>query len=732
MVDMIESPKGDESGKPERKKAAASLINEGLSPSDVDFIPSLVHSLVTLLRLRGKSVSTAFIMAGLAGTGRVSPGACLHAAKRAGLEGKIVHRKSLQDISPLVLPCILLLSGDRSCVLTSLKDGKAEVIFPETGEGVQPVPMAMLAEEYTGYAIFATREARLDQRADRIRLLKGKRWFWDVLLYYLPIYRHVAFASVVINLIGVISPLFVMNVYDRVVPNNAVDTLWVLAIGILIAYGFDFLLRNLRSYFVDVVLSSRLVQKVLTMRLDAKPESTGALVNNLREFESLREFFSSSTLLAFIDLPFLVVAMLLLAYIAGPLVVLPLCAIPLLIVVGIVLQAAAKRTAEQGYKQNMQKNALLVELVNGLETLKSCMAESRMLHLWEQVVGVSAKANSVSKKYNNLAITISTLVTQCVSVGMVIWGVYRIADGEMTMGGLIGANILVGRAMAPLMQIASLLTRLQNSRMSLQALDLLMQLPSEGQNDSEYVDFGKLDSSFSFEDLSFAYPGAERLALAGISLSIRPGEKVGVVGRMGSGKSTLGKMLIGLYQPRDGAVKFGGVDIRQLAEADLRGRVGFLPQDVVLFYGTVRDNIALGDPCINDQMILRASTLAGVTEFIRSNPAGFGAQVGERGMSLSGGQRQAIALARALVRDPDILVLDEPTSNMDNASEQMIKNRLRTMLGDKTLILITHRLSMLELVDRLVVMEGGRIVADGPKNDVLRRLREQPAPRTEQ
>ena len=622
-------------------------------------------------------------MAGLAGTGRVSPGACLHAAKRAGLEGKIVYRKSLQDISTLVLPCILLLSRDRSCVLTSLDDGKAGVIFPETGEGVQPVPLQMLADEYTGYAIFATREARLDQRADRIRLLKGKRWFWDVLLYYMPIYRHVAFASVVINLIGVISPLFVMNVYDRVIPNNAVDTLWVLAIGILIAYLFDFLLRNLRSYFVDVagrnadvVLSSRLVQKVLTMRLDAKPESTGALVNNLREFESLREFFSSSTLLAFIDLPFLVVALLLLGYIGGPLVILPLCAIPVLIITGIVLQEAGKRTAEQGYKQNMQKNALLVELVNGLETLKACMAESRMLHLWEQVVGVSAKAGSVAKKYNNLAITISTLVTQAVSVGMVIWGVYRIADGTMTMGGLIGSNILVGRAMAPLMQIASLLTRLQNSRMSLQALDLLMQLPSEGQNDNEYVEFGKLDASFSFEDLAFAYPGAERLALTDISVFIKPGEKVGVVGRM--------------------------------------------------------DNIALGDPTINDQMILRASTLAGVTEFIRSNPAGFGAQVGERGMSLSGGQRQAVALARALVRDPDILILDEPTSNMDNASEQMIKNRLKAVMGNKTLVLITHRLSMLELVDRLIVMEGGRIIADGPKNEVLRRLREQPAPRTEQ
>lgn len=396
------------------------------------------------------------------------------------------------------------------------------------------------------------------------------------------------------------------------------------------------------------------------------------------------------------------------------------------------LQEAGKRTAEQGYKQNMQKNALLVELVNGLETLKACMAESRMLHLWEQVVGVSAKAGQRGQKiqqprHHHFHAGHAGRVRGDGHLGRLSDRRRHHDDGRAHRLEHSG-----GPAMAPLMQIASLLTRLQNSRMSLQALDLLMQLPSEGQNDNEYVEFGKLDASFSFEDLAFAYPGAERLALTDISVFIKPGEKVGVVGRMGSGKSTLGKMLIGLYQPRDGAVKFGGVDIRQLAEADLRGRVGFLPQDVVLFYGTIRDNIALGDPTINDQMILRASTLAGVTEFIRSNPAGFGAQVGERGMSLSGGQRQAVALARALVRDPDILILDEPTSNMDNASEQMIKNRLKAVMGNKTLVLITHRLSMLELVDRLIVMEGGRIIADGPKNEVLRRLREQPAPRTEQ
>ncbi len=701
-----------------------------LVPSDVDFMPPLLRSLSTLLRLKGRSVSAQFLLAGLAGSEKITPGACLRAVEKTGLRGRILYRKDLSAISVLTLPCVLLLHHDRSCVLNALEDGMAQVFFPETGEDPQSVPVSALAGEFSGYVLFASLERRLEQRADHLNLSSGSRWFWSVLRHYAPIYRHVAFASLIINLIGVAGPLFVMNVYDRVVPNNALETLWVLAIGIIIAYVFDFILRSLRNYFVDVagrnadvVLSSSLVNKVLTMRLDTKPESTGALVNNLREFESLREFFSSSTLLACIDLPFILLFLLLLSFIGGPLVFLPLTAMPVLLGAGLFLQMAAKRCAEHGYRQNMQKNALLVEMVNGLETLKCCMAESRMQHLWEGVVGVSAKASGEARRYANLAVSISMFVTHVVTVSMIIWGVYRISEGLMTMGGLIGCNILVGRAMAPLLQMATLLTRLQNSRVALKALDLLMALPSESQDDKACVDFGMLEPAFSMEDVSFAYPGSERLALSNISLHIRPGERVGIVGRMGSGKSTLGKLLIGLYQPKEGAVKFGGVDIRQLAGADLRSRVGFLPQDVVLFYGTVRDNIALGDPSINDHLVLRAATLAGAADFVRNLPAGFGAQVGEQGKALSGGQRQAIALARALVRDPEVLILDEPTSNMDDASERQTQKRLRGILEGKTLILVTHRLSMLSMVDRLVVMEEGRIKFDGPRDEVLRRLR---------
>lgn len=699
-------------------------------------MPSLLRSLATLLRLKGRSVSARSLMAGLAGEGRVTPAACLRAAEKVGLRGRILYRETLDNISPLTLPCALLLRHDRSCVLLSLRSDRAEVIFPEDGEAIRVVSAEDLGKEYSGYALFASPEAAPDRRAEALRLSRGPRWFWDVFRHYAPIYRHVAFASVIINLIAVLSPLFVMNVYDRVVPNNAVETLWALAAGILIAYLFDFILRYLHGRFVDmagrnadVVLSSMLVGKVLAMRMDDKPESTGGLVNNLREFESLREFFSSSTLLACIDLPFMFLFLLLVAFIAGPVVVLPLLAIPLLAGLGLFLQARSKRAVEQNYKQNMQKNALLVEMVNGLETIKACMAESRMQTRWEQVSDASARQAAISRKYNNLAVTSFMLVTHAVTVGMVIWGVYRIGAGEMTMGALVGANILTGRAMAPLMQMASLLSRLQNSRVSLKALDIIMNLRDEQEEKSGGMDFGSLSPSLAMENVSFTYPGAQRASLNGVSLRIRPGERVGVIGRMGSGKSTLGKLLIGLYQPAEGAVKFGGVDIRQMPEADLRGRIGVLPQEVVLFYGSIRDNITLGDPAINDHLVLRAASLAGAAGFIGQNPAGFGAQVGEQGRCLSGGQRQAVALARALVRDPDVLILDEPTSNMDSDSERMILAGLKAACPGRTLVLITHRMSLLAIVDRLIVMDGGRIALDGPRDDVLARLKERAAAR---
>ncbi|MDR0339439.1 MAG: type I secretion system permease/ATPase [Desulfovibrio sp.] len=712
-------------------EALANSSSSVPDPADVDYDPPLIQCLAGLFKLYGKPVSTRLLAAGLPKTsGPLHPSAAIRAAQAAGMRAKTVYRPFLSGISTLTLPCILLLQGEKSCILRSLEEKTAEVLFPENNMAPRSVSRESLEQEYLGYAIYAKPEPKLDKRASDIKLLEHKRWFWGTLFNFMPIYKHVFGASILVNLLAVAGPLFFMNVYDRVVPNHATDTLWMLAIGIGIAYIFDFLLRNLRSYFVDVagrnadiVLASRLMQHLLSMRLDVKPDSTGSLANNLREFESLRDFFGSTTLMALVDMPFLVFFLILIVVIGGPVAIVPMVAVPIVLCAGLFLQFPLQRVTEKGFKENMQKNALLVEIINGLETIKTTMAEGRIQHAWEKVVGMSAASNNQTKRMSNLSVTLTIVITQMVSVLVIIWGVYRISEGLLSMGGLIACNMLAGRAMAPLSQVASMLSRLQQSRMALKSLDMLMNLETEQPEAGQFVDFGHLEHSLTLEDLSFKYPGTERFALERVNLHIRPGEKVGVIGRMGSGKSTLGRMCVGLFMPTDGGVKLGGVDIRQIDMVELRSRAGYVSQDNYLFYGTVRENISFGAINADDRMVLRAANIAGVTDFVRAHPAGFGMPVGERGMSLSGGQRQSVAIARALLQDPDILILDEPSSNMDNSSELALKQRLAATLGNKTLILVTHRLSMLDLVERLVVMDSGRVVADGPKTAVLNALR---------
>lgn len=710
--------------------AASKLGSAGPDPSDVDYDPPLIQCLAALFKLHDKPVSTKLLVAGLASQdGDLSPSACLRSARNAGLNCKTVYRPQLSSISKFTLPCILLLRDGRACVLTKMQGALAEAMFPETD--LQPISVSIdeLKEEYIGYAIYAKPELVLDRRASNIKLLKSKRWFWDTLFNFMPMYTHVFMGSIVVNLLTICGPLFFMNVYDRVVPNKAVDTLWVLALGYSIGLIFDFVIRNLRSFFVDaagrsadIILASKIMQQVLSMRLDHKPDSTGSLANNIREFESLRDFFSSTTMLALVDLPFLIIFLVIVSYIGGSIAIIPWAAVPIIIGVGIYLQYPLQRNTEKSFKENMQKNALLVEIINGLETVKTSMAEGKIQDRWEKVVGESALSNSQNKRLSNISMTFTMLASQLVSVSLIAWGVYKINAGELTQGGLIACNMLAGRAMAPLAQIASMLSRLQQSRMSLKSLDIIMNIPTERPESGNYVEFGHLEHSLSFDELSFKYPNSERFALEKISLNIKAGEKVGIIGRMGSGKSTLGRLAVGLFQPTEGAVKFGGIDIRQMDPADLRSRVGYLAQDNYLFYGTVRENISFGVVNIDDRMILRAANIAGVTDFVRAHPAGFGMPVGERGMSLSGGQRQAVAIARSLLHDSDVLILDEPSSNMDNSSELALKQRLGATIGNKTLLLITHRLSMLDIVDRLVVVENGKILADGPKKQVLAAL----------
>jgi len=705
--------------------------DERLDHKDIDFQPPLVICLSIISRLLGKPVSSATLKAGIPQQeGVITAASIVRAAERIGFKAKTVHRKTPRSISKLVLPSILLLRGGNACVLLDTDDKKARVIIPGHGMDETEMSMDKLEEEYTGYAILCHRASKLDKRASELKLVKSKRWFWGVMLKFWPIYKHVIGASIMTNLIIVASPLFVMNVYDRVIPNNAIDTLWALAIGIGIAYIFDFLLKNLRSYFVDVagrnadvLIGSRIMQHLMSARLDHMPESAGAVANNVREFESLREFFSSSSLVALIDMPFLILFIAVIHFIGGPIAWPIFIAVPVVILFGLFLQVPFQHIIENHYKESTQKNALLFEIVHGLETIKTSMAEGRMQARWENVVGMSAQSNSSAKVFANLSITFSVFVTQMVSVAIIIIGVFLISKGELTVGGLIACNILSGRAMAPLSAVAGLLSRFQQSRMALNALDMLMDMPSERPDDKETFHYGEMEASMQLENVSFSYPGTDKAVLNEVNLMLKPGDKVGIVGRTGAGKSTLGKLCVGLYQPVAGAVKVGNIDLRQMDVADLRRKVGYVSQDSLLFYGTLRDNIAFGLPEADDQSIKFAADIAGVNDFVTDHPAGFGMMVGERGSSLSGGQRQAVSVARAILPDPEILIMDEPSSNMDNQSEYRLKSKLEPYIKDKTVIVITHRHSMLDLVDRLVIMDKGRIVVDGPKQAVLDGLR---------
>ncbi len=703
-----------------------------VGPATIDFEDPLVTCLATLAGLLERPISTEALKSGLPlDKERMTPELVLRAADRAGLSASIVRRATVKKIQPLTLPCILLLKEGNACLLLRYSGrDQVEIMVPEGGGRKKDVSLRELDDIYTGYAIFARPEFRFDERAPDMRLKDYKAWFWGTLVKFWPIYSHVMLASILINAFAIASPLFIMNVYDRVVPNNAVETLWVLALGVGTVFAFEFIMRNMRTYFVDVagknadvIIASRLLEHLMSTRLDAKPPSTGAMANNLREFESLREFFTSGTLVALVDLPFIFLFVAVIWFIAGPVAVVPLSAIPLVILAGLILQFPLRAVIEKTQREASQKHALLVEAIDGLETIKATAAESRVQRAWERFVGLTAESSGKARFLSGLATTFAQTTIQLSTVVVVVYGVHLISEGELTMGALVAATILTGRALAPLGALAGMLTRLQQSRVALKSLDELMKRPLERPVDKTFLHRPRLNGQIEFKDVKFAYPGQETNALESVTMKIQPGERVAILGRIGSGKSTISRLMMGLYDPAEGAVLMDGTDIRQIDRADLRRNVAYVSQDNYLFFGSVRDNISFGAPQVDDETVLRAASLAGVTDFLRSHPHGFDLQVGERGMYLSGGQRQSVAIARALLLDPPVVLLDEPTSHMDNSTEAQFKNRLSQHLTGKTLVLITHRSSLLSMVDRLIILDRGRIVADGAKDDVLDALK---------
>ena len=710
----------------------------------------LVNCLASLAGHYGRRTSVTSLTAGLPiSNAGITPVMFARAAERANMSSIMVDRTlDALAIAP-TLPCILVLENNQACILWDVrspaqvkhkkKKGKQvesvhpetifTVQFPETPDERKEIALKDLNKIYTNYSFYVRPIARVDDRAGPALIDTARDWFWSALKENKSVYAEVVAAAIMINMFALASSLFVMNVYDRVVPNNAIPTLWVLAIGVLIVYVFDFILKNLRSHLLDhagrkadVKVSARLFEQMLGMMMTSRPGSAGVMASHMREFEGLRDFFTSATMAALIDFPFIFLFIGIIAIIGGPIAFVPLAAIPLVIGVGLFLQKPLRKVIKESMMESALKNALLFETISGLETIKVQAAEGHTQRKWEELTDRASRTAVKTRRLNAFALNFATFIQQLVSVVVVIVGVFLIKEAQISMGALIACVILSGRAMGPLAQIAGLLTRMHQSYESLHQLDELMKKPVERPVDKHFISMPTIRGNVEFKDVVFHYPEQTTPAVNHLNFALEPGEHVGIIGAVGSGKTTIERLLINLYQPDSGSVQIDGTDVRQIDPGDLRRNVGAVQQSPQLFYGTVRENITMGHEMAPDRSVLRAAELAGVMEFLKDSQAGLDTNVGERGEALSGGQRQAVAIARALLYDPPVLILDEPTAAMDPASENRLRKRLHTLIEGRTTLLITHKGSMLTLVDKLILLDRGRLVAFGPKDEVISKL----------
>ncbi|HBC3404174.1 type I secretion system permease/ATPase [Vibrio parahaemolyticus] len=693
----------------------------------------LLNSLIYVSRYHGLANSPEALVNGLPlSDGKLTPFLLPRAAERAGLVAK-ENRAELEKISSLILPAILVLKGGDSCVLNSInmETREAEVTTLESGMVPISIPLEDLLEQYTGRYFLVKKQFRFDERSPEVLKTKEGHWFWSTLWQSKRIYRDVLIASLLINIFAIAAPMFTRLVYDKVVPNLAFETLWVLASGIFVVFIFDFSLKSLRNYFIDVagkksdiLISSKLFSKVMGIRMESKPPSVGAFARHLQEFESIREFFTSATVSALIDLPFAILFLIIIWLMAGNLVFVPMVGVLILIIHSLLIQGPLRRSIEEGSRLASQKYANLIESLAGLETVKMLSAQSQFQYRWEEAVAHMANWNIKSRRITDSIQNAAGFVQQSSNVGMIILGVYLIAEGDLTMGGLIAATMLSGRAIGPLVQLSLLSTRYNQAKSSMTIINQVMEMPDEQEEGKRYIHRPIVQGKIELERVTFHYPDSPVASIRDLSLTINPGEKVAIIGRIGSGKTTLERLIMGLYQPTEGHVRIDDTDIAQLHHVDIRRNIGCVAQDSNLFFGSIRDNITLGRPLTDDRDVMDAANRAGVTAFTQSDPAGLERQVGEGGAMLSGGQRQAVTIARAFLGRPPVLLMDEPTSAMDNRSEMHIKHQLAQLKPSETLILITHKTSMLDIVDRVIVMEKGSVIADGPKSQVLNDLKQ--------
>ncbi|WP_024954691.1 type I secretion system permease/ATPase [Sulfurospirillum arcachonense] len=704
------------------------------------YVDPLLQCLVIITRLNNQPFTAESLIDGLpTAKGEASPelfsldkpkSGFSRAAKRAGFSSKLVQR-DLKEISSLVLPCILILKDNKACILDEFDMEKkyAKIILPDYEEAEIWVNIDELNEEYLGYAFYIKKEYRNDEKEDFVLNNNKTHWFWGTLWKSKKIYTDVVFASLVINIFVLASPLFVMNVYDRVVPNNAIETLWVLAIGVVVVYGLDTVLKFIRAYFLevagkksDIIMSSIIFEKVMGLNMAVRPKSVGSFANNLKEFESIRGFFTSTTVATLIDLPFVLIFLFVIHLIAGSIVWAPISIMLAILIYTLFIKGPLHKSIESSYEAAAHKNSVLIESLNNIETIKTMGASGNAQYQWEEASGEIANKGLTTRILSNSVSTMTALFIQLNTVAVIVYGVYLIQEMELTMGGLIATVILSSRAISPLGQVASLVANYEHTKTAYKNLSDIMKMPVDRPEGKEFVHRVKFNGFIEFQNVSFSYPDEDKKALDNVSFKVFAGERVGIAGKIGSGKTTLEKLILGLYKPESGTILIDGIDINQIDPADLRKNIGYVPQEVNLFRGSVKNNIIYKAPYINDKQMLVASKLAGVDDFVKLHPKGYDMPVGERGDGLSGGQKQGIAIARAFLLDAPIMLLDEPTNSVDNVMESKIRVNLAKNIVGKTTILITHKNSILELVDRLIILDNGKLIVDGKRDEVLQKL----------
>ena len=699
---------------------------------------SIIEHIALTTRLLGAPVSEAALSAEVVRDKKLNVNfhSLVEVLRSHGFENTL-SKRSLEDIPSLAVPVVLILHNEEAAVVTKIEGvGRARKYHIRQTDGLaQELDYAQLSVLYLGYCWFIKPKMVSDARSELPEYHLPKSWFWKVIWRFRSYYYQVILATFIINFLALVSSLYVMNVYDRVIPNQAYETLWVLSIGVFLAIAFEFAAKMIRGHLTDIagkkadlIISSALFRRVLALRLADRPASSGSYANNLREFEAVREFMTSASLLTLVDLPFLLLFVTVIAIIGGKLALIPLTIIPIVIIVGFLVQRPLSRHINESMKESSQRSGLAVEAIEGIETLKTNNATSWAQQRWDEYTAKTSAASIKVKDTSNFMINFTIGMQQLNTVGLVLLGTYLIhAENpaeRITMGALIAAVILSGRALSPLSQIAGLATRFQQAKLALEGVNNIVQRPIERDPERKYITLDRVEGGIAFDNVSFQYQEETGAAVSDLKLNIRPGEKVGVLGRIGSGKSTMLKLASGLYDAAKGNITLDGVDMRQLDPNFLRSEVVLLSQQPRLFLGTLRENMDLArfDGYSTDQELLAALKRFGLDRIIRNHPRGLDMPLGEDGLGLSGGQKQIIALARMTLRHPKVVLLDEPTTGLDQATERMALNAVAQWSKDKTMVVVTHRPQVLQIVNRIIVMDNGKVVMDGPRDLVLQKL----------